>query len=400
MSEFNPGGSFLSPHQVDVSVGPALTWRHSIFALRRPKALIEHRITHVLSVVGFKPREMEGDTTKGPTWDSFKKTAKHMMIDIDDVDDEDLLVHLPQAVRFIEEGLYPKESLSEDDDSSSGEDEPKPKGAVFVHCAMGKSRSVATAAAYLLWKHPQRFGRSLASAADPSSRKGGATEAVNGAIEWIRRSRSIADPNWGFRSQLKLWWEMGCPEDVESHPIYRKWAYKREIERSVACGMAPELRFEDEEVSRTKPAAGAETTQSASSAAEPELRCRKCRKTLATAPFIVALSHGGGAAAKTVEAHAPIPSGPCPHYFIEPLSWMRSTLEQGDLEGRLFCPNSKCGSSVGRYSWKGFRCSCGEWVTPAFSLQKAKVDAVTRAVRPPASLGIRMPPGMAPRENL
>ncbi|CAI4219638.1 unnamed protein product [Parascedosporium putredinis] len=231
---------------------------------------------------GFKPREMEGDATKGPTWDSFRKTAKHMMIDIDDVDDEDLLVHLPQAVRFIEEGLYPKESPSEDDDSSSGEDDSKPKG---------------------------RF----------SSRKGGATEAVNGAIEWIRRSRSIADPNWGFRSQLKLWWEMGCPEDVESHPIYRKWAYKREIERSVACGMAPELRFEDEEVSRTKPAAGAETTQSAASAAEPELRCRKCRKTLATAPFIVALSHGGGAAAKTVEAHAPIPSGPCPHYFIEPL---------------------------------------------------------------------------------
>ncbi|PKS13044.1 hypothetical protein jhhlp_000385 [Lomentospora prolificans] len=371
----------------------------SIFALRRPKALMDHGITHVLSVVGFKPREMEGDASKGPTWNDFRKKAKHMMIDIDDVDDEDLLIHLPEAVRFIDEGLYPKRTSA--DGESSSEDELESSGAVFVHCAMGKSRSVATAAAYLLWKYPQRFSRTAASSDTPEMRQNDAREAVNGAIEWIRKSRSIADPNWGFRSQLKLWWEMGCPDDVESHPIYRKWAYKREIERSVACGMAPELRFEDEEISqKAKATTVGELAKPVASSSEPELRCRKCRKTLATARFIVPVNHGGGEAMKTVEKHAPLPSGPCPHHFIEPLSWMRPTLEQGELDGRLCCPNAKCGASVGRYSWKGFQCSCGEWVTPAFSLQKSKVDVVTKAVRPPASLGIRMPPGAAPRENL
>jgi len=360
---------------------------------------MDHGVTHVLSVVGFKHREMEGDANRGPTWDDFRNKAQHMMIDIDDVDDEDLLIHLPKAVRFIEQGLYPSrtpppdggESLSEGD-----EDELETEGAVFVHCAMGKSRSVATVAAYLLWKHPQRFGRSAASAANPDSRKGGGREAVNGAIEWIRRSRAMADPNWGFRSQLKLWWEMGCPEDVEGHPVYRKWAYKREIERSVACGMAPELRFEDEDINQAKPVQGGQPAhQTPPSPADPELRCRKCRKTLATAQFIVALDHhGDGSASKPAAS-----PGACPHYFIEPLSWMRSTLEQGELDGRLSCPNVKCGASVGRYSWKGFQCSCGEWVTPAFSLQKSKVDVVKPA-RVPAALGIRMPPGATPRENL
>jgi hypothetical protein len=23
--------------------------------------------------------------------------------------------------------------------------------------------------------------------------------------------------------QLKLWWEMGCPADVEMHPTYQSW---------------------------------------------------------------------------------------------------------------------------------------------------------------------------------
>jgi len=64
----------------------------------------------------------------------------------------------------------------------------------------------------------------------------------------------------------------------------------------------------------------------------------------------------------------------CAHHFLDPLSWMRPELEQGNLEGRLECP--KCNTNVGKYAWQGMRCSCGAWVVPAITLAKAKVDEV------------------------
>lgn len=186
----------------------------------------------------------------------------------------------------------------------------------------------------------------------------------------------MAEPNEGFMEQLALWWEMGCPDDVEGHPVYQRWAYKREIDENLAVGQAPtRLRFEDEE---TQPRDDSGLS----------LRCKKCRRALVTAPFIVEHKPSDKKSSAST----------CQHYFVEPLSWMRGVLEQGELNGRLLCPNSKCGAGVGRYDWKGFRCSCGGWVTPAFSLQKARVDDVVK--RPATqSMGIRMPPGLAPRSG-
>ncbi|KAL2110787.1 hypothetical protein VUR80DRAFT_716 [Thermomyces stellatus] len=366
--------------------GPENLFVGGIFALRRPEALAEKGITHVLSVLNVRPEEVE---QAGLTpWKTVRETYKHMIVDVDDVDDEDILVHFPKAVRFIEEGLYPSE-----DGESVGE--KKPTGSVYVHCAMGKSRSVSMVTAYLLWKHPDRFRKS-----SPDAKKA-AQETVESAIDWIRRSRPMAEPNWGFRTQLELWWEMGCPENVEAHPVYKRWAYKREVEQSVAAGMAPELRFEDEEGLGTE---GMRDASSTSGGEGPEIRCRKCRATLATARFIVRVDHGAQPDERAAEELAPLPSAPCPHYFIEPLSWMRPTLELGELEGRLNCPGQRCGASVGRYSWRGFQCSCGRWVTPAFSLQKGKVDVVARTVavriRPPPGAESRAKTGSGLKENL
>lgn len=86
----------------------------------------------------------------------------------------------------------------------------------------------------------------------------------------------------------------------------------------------------------------------------------------------------------------------CGHYFLDALSWMRPELEQGKLDGRLECP--KCHANVGKYAWQGMQCSCGDWVLPAISLQKSRVD--TAKTRPTGSvaggMGIRMPPGGRP----
>lgn len=387
-----------------------------LWALRRADSLTERRITHVLSVVGFSPADLKNFNDE--PWSEYGKGFKHLIIDIDDVDDADLLCELPRAVKFIDEGLRgagDAEPLANAPEPASGDATGLEKdiqglgltgkqGGVFVHCAAGKSRSVSVTIAYLLWRYPNRFDPNIVPAAvsDPSwsaptdkpagkrSRKDTAEEAVHAALTFVRRSRPMAEPNPGFMDQLALWWAMGCPDDVESHPLYQRWAYKREVEEHLAVGQAPSrLRFEDEEAQHH---AGDE--------AGLNLRCKKCRRTLATAPFI--------------QEHKPAPArndpkpGPqvlCQHFFIEPLSWMRSELEKGSLNGRLLCPNARCGAAVGRYDWKGFRCSCGGWVIPAFSLQRARVDDVVArpaggATGPGAelkSMGIRMPPGAGSR---
>ncbi len=306
----------------------------------------------MLSLYGFPPDSLKN--FKEEPWSEYGKQYQHLVIDIDDVEETDILVEFPKAVKFIDGGL---KSVSQ-----AG----KP-GGVFVHCAAGKSRSVSCIIAFLLWKYPNKF--------DPSAKSGTAKprpetaeESVNAALTLIRQTRPMAEPNDGFMEQLRMWWTMGCPEDVEEQPLYQRWAYQREVNESLAVGQAPSrLRFEDEQTEKV------DSTGSS-------LRCKKCRRVLATAQFIAEHKPSNGSAS-------------CQHIFIEPLSWMRPELEQATVNGRLTCPNGRCGAAVGRYDWKGFKCTCGAWVTPAFSLQRARVDeAAASASGPGGNLDIRRPP--------
>lgn len=328
-------------------------------------------------------------------WSSYGKAYQHLIIDLHDVEDENLLVELPQAVRFIRDGLDASKSERTGDGhggndgsaSTAAEDKlgsgnATRRGGVFVHCAVGMSRSVSAVIAYLLWRHPARFDPTLATKGSSASRRDTANEAVHAALHLIQRTRPMARPNEGFKKQLMLWWEMGCPVDtnIEDEAIYQRWAYKREVEADLSIGQAPSrLRFEDE----------ASAGQAPLDASGLSLRCKKCRRTLVTSQFFVPHSPASGGGST------------CQHFFVEPLGWMRQELEKGQLSGRLTCPNERCGAGVGRYDWKGFNCTCNSWVTPAFSLQKARVDDVVTVPNPrPAdsaslhkSMGIRYPPG-------
>jgi dual specificity phosphatase 12 len=113
---------------------------------------------------------------------------------------------------------------------------------------MGKSRSVTVAIAYLLRQYSHHT--------------------VSSALELIRTSRPIAEPNDGFLAQLELYKSMGCPRDIENHPQYQRWLFQKEVDLAVAVGLGPSrVRFEDEE----KQEEGGTTER------EVELRCRKCR---------------------------------------------------------------------------------------------------------------------------
>lgn len=404
-----------------------------IWALRRSDTLEEKGITHILSVVGFSPDSLKN--FRDEPWSKYGKKFRHLLIDIDDVEESNLLVELPAAVKFIDEGLRGRPSrdgtvsgteqsmqslsITGDSDKTPAKQE---NGGVFVHCAAGKSRSVSMIVAYLLWRYPNRFDPNIApstaygnisskkshraSATDstssdttpqPRARKETANEAVRAVLALIRRTRPMAEPNDGFMEQLALWWEMGCPDSVETHPLYQRWAYKREVEEHVAVGQAPSrLRFEDEQPN----AAAAAAAITPAGDTELTLRCKKCRKTLVTAPFINEHKPESPVSSTRLSSSSNKPDTPCPHYFVEPLSWMRGELEKGAISGRLSCPNERCGAGVGRYDWKGIRCACGGWVTPGLSLQRARVDEELRRTGRGAgqsdvarNLGIRMPPG-------
>lgn len=398
-----------------------------LWALRRSQSLLDRKITHVLSLVSFNPSSLKN--FKDEPFSEYGKPFKHLLIDIDDVEDEDLLIELPKAVNFIDEGLRSERSRHQKSTSNSSDvaaaekaverisldskesgssasqsassDQPPPqghtrRGAVFVHCAAGKSRSISALIAYLLWRYPDRFtgpaGAQLASTLQGPEADEAVAEPVRAALALIKQTRPLAEPNPGFMEQLDLWWQMGCPADgdIETQPIYQRWLYQRAARESIAVGQAPsQLWFEDEAAAspQTKPS----DSSSSSSAPTPDrkLRCKKCRRILATAPFIVPHKPREG-----VDASAAASSSSCQHFFIEPLSWMRAELEKGELSGRLSCPNPKCGAGVGRYDWKGFPCSCGSREDPAFSLQKARVDEeLSRAA-------LRMPPGRGGNGNL
>ncbi|EMD35294.1 hypothetical protein CERSUDRAFT_116096 [Gelatoporia subvermispora B] len=82
-------------------------------------------------------------------------------------------------------------------------------------------------------------------------------------------------------------------------------------------------------------------------------------------------------AAKIAAMSPPILVNPkCSGYFVEPMKWMEPFLEEGQIAGKIACPNKKCGAKLGNYDWAGVCCGCKEWVVPGFCINRSKVDEV------------------------
>lgn len=290
----------------------------------------EYGITHVLSVL------------PGPLPTYITDNYTHSQIDITDEETSNLLESLPAAIEFIDLALFP---------GGVGADDKKHRGAILVHCAQGKSRSVAVIVAYLMAKYHLTYAQ---------------------ALHAVTRKVADAQPNDGFVEQLKLFEQMKCELD-ESSSEYRKFLVANSLKQDPSGALIPKL-----DVFSNK-----KTTKTPQGPSSYNLRCKRCRHVLASETEI-ATHEVPGAESRQSKFIKNAPNSRrivsvaeaasvCSHYFVdEPLGWMNTELEKQEIEGKFACP--KCEAKVGGYSWRGSRCSCGKWMVPALHLQAAKVD--------------------------
>ena len=54
---------------------------------------------------------------------------------------------------------------------------------------------------------------------------------------------------------------------------------------------------------------------------------------------------------------------------------MDSFLQDGQMAGKIVCPNKKCGAKLGNYDWAGVCCSCKQWVVPVSPVSDPVMNA-------------------------
>ncbi|KJY00101.1 hypothetical protein TI39_contig342g00018 [Zymoseptoria brevis] len=144
---------------------------HALY--QKPDLFKAAKITHIVSVLDYDLYEN----------DHFKH-FKHIQIKLDDDPNEVLLKHFSETNAFIDNAL------------SNG-------GAVFVHCAMGKSRSATIVCCYLMWKY---------------------NISPEVALAQLCEGREVCDPNQGFKEQLKVYeFMLKAPNKAEAQSIFQKW---------------------------------------------------------------------------------------------------------------------------------------------------------------------------------
>jgi dual specificity phosphatase 12 len=167
-----------------------------LYALYQTDLVRAAGVTHVLSAIDYDPQLK----TRFPDLQ-----LEHLHIKADDHPNENLLQHFGESVKFIDSAL--KEADSPKDNARGRLTEQEDSGGVFVHCAMGKSRSATLVVAYLVWKYK----------ISPTS-----------ALKQLCEGRPVCDPNPGFKEQLEVWEKMcKCNGEDERQTIYDEWEKTR-----------------------------------------------------------------------------------------------------------------------------------------------------------------------------
>ncbi|KAF7222821.1 dual specificity protein phosphatase 12 [Nothobranchius furzeri] len=286
----------------------------SVDDLNDRQMLADASVSHILSLDSVDPGPMlPADGSFVTKW-----------IDVLDDPTSDLLSHMDACFMFIDEAV-------------------KGGGAALVHCQVGRSRSATIVTAYLMKRHQLGF-----------------TEAYD-RLKSVKRDVQV---NSGFEDQLRLYEAMKCEVDT-SNPSYKQYRLLKikikkfsELKRG-AAELPKEIFALDPDLS---------------SSSEVSYRCRKCRRTLFRGSSILSHPVGEGASAFSHKKFSNLTgNAQCTSYFIEPVQWMKPSLLRV-MHGQLLCP--KCSSKLGSFSWCGYQCSCGRWVTPAFQLHHNRVDEI------------------------
>lgn len=112
------------------------------------------------------------DLTHGPA-NKFARSATYHQIQILDRDEEPIILHFDEAIKFMDE------AIAQD-------------GRVLVYCRDGVSIAPTICAAWLMKRHHS-------DGMDPSA-----------ALDVIREKHKICDPNSGFRAQLQEYCDREC----------------------------------------------------------------------------------------------------------------------------------------------------------------------------------------------
>ncbi|KAI7285269.1 hypothetical protein KC345_g1868 [Hortaea werneckii] len=161
---------------------------HALYS--HPHLLREAKVSHILSVIELDISTEGNKNGTGNESGGVLEGYKHLLIREDDEPNANLLQHFETTNNFIDEGLR--------DAKGNG---------VFVHCAMGKSRSATVCCAYLMWKF------------DLSPPE---------ALRWVCEGRPVCGPNPGFMEQLGVWRRMLDVKDGTGRErVYREWEASR-----------------------------------------------------------------------------------------------------------------------------------------------------------------------------
>ncbi|KAL2844772.1 protein-tyrosine phosphatase-like protein [Aspergillus pseudoustus] len=154
------------------------------FAARSNALLVEHGITHILSVVRWEDRARSSGYETDAETDASSIIRNH--VDIDDDPMEDLLLRLDGMLEWVHEAIGPNPSKEGGGGVECRTDNPpaQTRGRVLVHCNQGISRSGSVIVAYIMRYLLLPYAAALTTA---------------------RESRSLIMPNIGFEYQLRMW---------------------------------------------------------------------------------------------------------------------------------------------------------------------------------------------------
>ncbi|OZJ06431.1 hypothetical protein BZG36_00550 [Bifiguratus adelaidae] len=230
-------------------------------------------ITHILGLGPFKPKYPEARLPE----------FTHLIEDVKDKEDEDILDKLDEMLAFIDEGLK--------------------VGKVLVHCQQGISRSAAVHCAYYMRKYKKSLHETL-----HDLRKG------KDNIEQV--------PNPGFLAQLQLFEDMGYVVDP-SYPPYQAFQAARQAISGdlsqVTFAMDPEIEAHDIALAK----------------------CKHCSRKLIYETDLVNHLASKANPSATPTSFATKSSKDCFSYSVRPPPWVLGLDESGHASVPIECPSCR-----------------------------------------------------------